>query len=369
MKVLHFKTTYLNLSETFINRFVRNHQQFEPVIATCYPKHYTDRINLYSMPGTPVKNLWNTIQLKLNRSPSFLYNTVKAEQPDVLHGHFGLDSYRLIGLKNYFGLPLVVNFYGYDVIRLPKEFGWKTRYNKLAREGDLFVVGSEDMKANIRDLGFPADKIRVLKLGMDIDAIEFKQRKSAGPKLMMVGRMVEKKGFTYAVDAIAMLKEQNVNVTLDLYGDGKLRQELENKVQSLGLQNQIRFHGQKENDVIFHELYAHDMLLVPSVQAKDGDREGIPQTTVEGMATGIPVVASEHAGLPELVLHEETGLIVEERNPRMLADAIQRFLNDADLVEQASKKGRQFLQENHNIHIQVQKLEGFYNSLINDSNA
>lgn len=367
MKVLHFKTTYLNLSETFINRFVHSHKSFEPVVATCYPKYYTEDVNIYSMPQTPVKKAWNTMQLKLNKSPSFLYDVVQTEKPSVIHGHFGLDSYRLIGLKNYFNIPFVVNFYGYDVIRLPNEFGWKSRYKKLAQEGDLFIVGSEDMKRNIADLGFPEDKIRILKLGMDIDNITFKQRTSADSNLMMVGRMVEKKGFRYAIDAVKTLRDKNIEVQLDLYGDGELRDELEAQVSRLSLQNSITFHGQTENKVIFQELYNHDILLVPSVQAEDGDREGIPQTTVEGMATGIPVIASKHAGLPELVLDEKTGLLVEERNADMLADAIQTYLTDPELAKKTSKNGRQLADKNHNIHTQAKKLEGFYNSLINNA--
>lgn len=367
MKVLHFKTRYLNLSETFINRFVHNHKDFEPVIATCYPKYYTDDINIYSMPSSGLSGLWNTLQLKVNKSPSFLYDVIKAEQPDIIHGHFGLDSYRLIGLKNHTNLPLVVNFYGYDVIRLPKEFGWKARYKKLAREGNLFIVGSEDMKQNILKLGFPESKIRVLKLGMNIESIEFKQRTSAGPKLMMVGRMVEKKGFSYAIDAIKMLKDKNIDVTLDLYGNGKLRDELEQKVDRLSLRDCITFHGQTANDVIIDELYNHDVLLVPSVQGKDGDREGIPQTTVEGMATGIPVIASKHAGLPELVIHEKTGLCVNERNPDMIAQAVERYLNSPQLVQRISKSERQFVEKNHEIHTLVNQLEKFYKLLIDNA--
>lgn len=367
MKVLHFKTKYLNLSETFIDRLIKNHQKFTPFVATCYASHYTENVKIYSMPTAGLRGLLNKINLKINRTPPFLYNVVSKERPSLIHGHFGLDSYRLLGLKKYFGLPLVVNFYGYDVIRLPNEYGWKRRYKKLAREGDLFIAGSEDMKRNLLELGFPESNIRILKLGMDVKSIAYEERTSAGPKLMMVGRMVEKKGFTYAIDAIKILKNKNIDVTLDLYGDGKLRKNLEQKVNQLSLQNAITFHGQKTNDVIIHELYKHDILLVPSVQAKDGDREGIPQTTVEGMATGIPVIASQHAGLPELVIHEKTGLSVPEHNPGMIAKAVERYLNEPQLAQRISKSERQFVEKNHNIHTLVNQLEKYYKHLIEDA--
>lgn len=364
MKVLHFKTHYLNISETFINRFIRNHKEFEPVIATCYPKCYTDEINIYSKPTDTFQNIWNTFFLKINKAPPFLYEVVKKEKPALIHGHFGLDSYRLIGLRDTFDLPLIVNFYGYDVLRLPKEFGWKQRYKKLAKKGDLFFVGSMDMKENVTDLGFPEDKVKILKLGLNIKNIRFQQRVKAGRNLMMVGRMVEKKGFKYAIQAIKNLNEQGEKFLLDLYGDGELRKDLESLVNELCLNDQITFHGQVNNEVIFEELYKHDLLLVPSVQARDGDREGIPQTTVEGMATGIPVIASDHAGLPELVIDHNTGLQVPQKDPEALSQAILTCFSNPDLVQKVSQNGRKKVEQEHDISKQVEKAEMWYKKLI-----
>jgi glycosyltransferase involved in cell wall biosynthesis len=364
MKVLHFKTNYLNLSEIFINRLVHNHQQFDPVIGTCNPLYYTEDVNLYAMPDNGLSGFWNNLQLKLNQTPAFLYDVVEKEQPDLIHGHFGLDCYRLIGLKKATQLPFIVNFYGYDVLRLPKEFGWKSRYKRLSNFGDLYFVGSADMKENVADLGFPKDKIRVLKLGMNLDEIRFEQRKTAGRKLMMVGRMVEKKGFKYAIHAVSRLKNDGTNVQLDLYGDGTLRSELETLSEKLEVTENVVFHGQTDNDVVFDELYKHDILLVPSVQAEDGDREGIPQTTVEGMATGIPVIASDHAGLPELVDDQETGLLVPQRDADALAQAVDQYLSNPEIVPAISKNGRERVEQEHHINKQVQKAEDWYKSVL-----
>ncbi|MDZ7682585.1 MAG: glycosyltransferase [Fodinibius sp.] len=173
-------------------------------------------------------------------------------------------------------------------------------------------------------MDFPKIKIRVLKLGMNLDDIHFEQRQSAGPNLMMIGRMVEKKGFKYAIRAVATLKNNGTNVQLDLYGDGILREELEELAEQLEVTGNVTFYGQTDNDIVFDELYKHDILLVPSVQAKDGDREGIPQTAVEGMATGIPVIASDHAGLPELVDDEKTG----SARPNAMLKRWQTLLNN-----------------------------------------
>lgn len=364
MKVLHFKTKYLNPSETFIDRLVRNHDIFEPVIATCYAKEFVDQLNVYEMPKSGIRGFINTVQLKLNMSPSFLFDVAVAERPDIIHGHFGLDSYRLIALRNKTEIPLIVNFYGHDVIRLPREFGWKKRYQRLQKNMDWAIAVSEDMKHNLINIGFDRDKISVIKLAVDAENIEFKHRKKAGPKLMMVGRCVEKKGFIYALKAMKTLKDEIPEISMDLFGDGELLPELKDYAANNDLGKKITFHGFTPNENVFEALYNHDILLVPSVQAKDGDREGMPQTTVEGMATGIPVIASEHAGLPELVKNEETGLLIPTRNSDAIKEAIIKLNENPDLVSRISKKGRRIVEIEHNTKLQVLKTETLYKQVI-----
>jgi len=364
MKVLHFKTTYLNPSETFIDRLVRNQQTFEPIVATCYADRFVNDMKIYEMPKQGLIGLMNSIQLKLNTAPSFLFDTVKIEHPDIIHGHFGLDSYRLISLRNRSGIPLVVNFYGHDVQRLPKEFGWKHRYKRLQRNMDWAIAGSEDMKHNLADLGFDPSSISVIKLAVDKANIPFKLREKAGPKLMMVGRCVEKKGFIYALKALTCLKKSLPGISLDLYGDGALLPNLKSYARDNDLMDHITFHGFTPNKEIFEALYTHDILLVPSVQATDGDREGIPQTAVEGLSTGIPVIATDHAGLPEIVKDHQTGIQVPERNPESICRAVMELLNNDSLVRKISKNGREMVEQEHDIKKQVKKIEDLYTSLL-----
>ncbi len=366
MKVLHFKTTYLNISEIFISRIINNHQKAKPFIATCYKNKYIDNCVLYEMPHNGLEGIQNKLQLALNKTPSFLYKVVERIQPDIIHGHFGLDSYRLLGLSQRTNIPLICNFYGYDVTRLPNEWGWKQRYRILKNKATQFIAGSEDMKLNLQKLGFPEDKISVIKLGMDIKSIRHSLRKKSGPSLMIIGRLVEKKGIEYAIKAISILKDKYPTISLDVFGDGNLSSNLKGITASLNIKNHVNFKGMTPNNIIFKELYKHDILLVPSVQAADGDREGIPQTTVEGMATGIPVIASDHAGLPELVHNRETGLKVTERNENEIAEAIRTYIDTPNLVKKVSKKAREKVFQEHDIHKQVAKIEQLYKSVINN---
>lgn len=364
MKVLHFKTTYLNLSETFINRLVRNHIEFEPVVATAFKNKYSEDLNVYEMPKKGLKGLINRSQLIFNQSPLFLNSVIQKEKPDVIHGHFGLDSYRLLSVASRWKLPFIVNFYGHDVVRLPQEFGWKSRYKILREKADYFIAVSEDMKRNVTKLGFPEDRIDVIRLGVDMNRFEFQHRTSSKMNLMMIGRMVEKKGFEYALKAVSILKKQGYPVHLDIYGDGPLHSALSALCGKFSIRDQVTFNGNTENDAIINQLYKHDVLLTPSVQSTDGDREGLPMTIVEGMASGIPMIGSSHAGIPELIIDGETGLLTDEKDADGIARAIVRMYKNPELVSRISRNGREKVVKDHNIHTIALKTEALYHKVI-----
>ncbi len=362
-RVLHFKSTYLNPSETFIDRLVRHHDRYEPVVTTVRPRAFTDEVAVHA-PAGALKRVVNRAALQINTAPPFLYGVVRDYRPAVLHGHFGLDSYRLLPLARATRTPLLVNFYGYDVVRLPREWGWAARYGRLAARGDYFIVGSDDQRRDILAMGFPPDRVETVKLGLDVESIAFRPRLQAGPRLMLIGRLVEKKGIAYAVEAVGRLRAAGHAVTLDVYGDGPLRAALEAQIAAAGLGSAVTLHGMTDNAAIVAALYSHDVLLVPSVSPPDGDKEGIPQTIVEGMAAGIPVVGTPHAGLPELIVHEETGLLAAERSASELAGAIARYLTTPALVARVSRAGRQAAREKHDIHRMVAQVEGIYDRLV-----
>ena len=365
LKVLHFKTTYLNLSETFINRLIRSHVEFKPVIATAYKGKYCQDLNLYEMPKSGISAKVNKAFLLLNQSPPFLRSVIRNERPDIIHGHFGLDSYRLLGVASAMKLPLIVNFYGHDVIRLPQQFGWKTRYKRLKHKADYFITVSDDMRRNVIGMGFPQDRVETVKLGLDMNAIAYKHRTSSNNNLMMIGRLVEKKGFEYAIKAVSIIKRHHP-VHLDIYGDGPLMNSLIALRRKLGVEHEVTFNGNTDNDEIIRQLYKHDVLLVPSVQSADGDREGMPHAIVEGLASGIPMIGSNHAGIPELILHEKTGLLTEEKDSEAIAQSVIRLKQEPNLVREISKNGREKVEQDHCIKKIALQTEAIYQKVIRE---
>lgn len=302
----------------------------------------------------------NSACFHLNLSLPFYETVFKEVQPDIIHAHFGFDGYRVCKIASKTKTPLVVSFYGSDVSRLPSEFDWKRRYQKLADNARAFIAASDLMKNQLIDLGFPKEKIQIVRFGLGLNKFDYKTDYKPHNRLMMVGRMVEKKGFKYALKAINILKKQGKPVVLDLYGDGPLRSDLEKLTLNLEIQDQVHFHGYVSNQRVRTELKKHSILLAPSVTASDGDKEGLPNTILEAMASGIPVIASKHAAIPEAVIHQETGLLVPERQPNPIASAIDLILNEKLNQNAIRLNARELIEKYYSVQQMVDSTENIY---------
>lgn len=319
---------------------------------------------VYEAPKRGPQGLVNTCCFHLNQTLPFYTATATRLQPALIHAHFGFDGYRMAGVARKVGVPLVVSFYGSDVSRLPSEFGWKRRYRKLARCGDRFIAISAAMKEDLLRLGFPEHKLRVVRFGLDLEQFRFNENYTPTGKAMMVGRMVEKKGFIYALRAIKMLDERGQTLRLDLYGDGPGRSRLQKQCRRWGISPLVTFHGFQPVDVIRQAYATHSLLLVPSVTAGDGDREGLPNTLLEGMATGIPVIASRHAAIPEVISDGRNGLLVDEKDSPALAQAISRVITQQVDVNAIRIAARQHIESHYELHRMVRQIERIYCELL-----
>jgi glycosyltransferase involved in cell wall biosynthesis len=190
------------------------------------------------------------------------------------------------------------------------------------------------------------DKLRIVHCGVDPGLFEIKKHREGGSRLLFVGRLVAAKGLPILLEAMTRLK----GATLQVVGDGPDRQMLEDMAGSLGLSNRISFLGYQS------QTQVRDLLKQTDVFALSSFAEGVPVVLMEAMAAGIPVVATRIAGIPELIHHEESGLLVSPGDAAGIASAIRQLLEDPELRNRYAAAGRKQIEKEFNINVETRWL-------------
>lgn len=204
-------------------------------------------------------------------------------------------------------------------------------------EGCIFLPVCQSLAVYLRELGVPSGDIRVHHSGLDLEQFPFDPRAlREGPlRIACAGRLTAKKGHVHLVRTVATLRERGRDVTLDILGDGEERSTLEREIAALGLGAHVRFAGTLAHAEMIARIREGDLFALHSVTAADGAEEGIPNVLKEAMALGVPVVATRHGGIPELIDNGRTGHLCDEGDAGGMADAVERWL-DAPAAETRS---------------------------------
>lgn len=361
--VLHYKTNFLNSSETFIHRLISNHKRYRPA-ALCYRElHFTDHVQVFEAPRAGIRKWINLAAFRLNLSLPYYERIIREQKPDVVHAHFGYDGYKLLQICDKLNIPLVISFYGSDVSRLPDELFWKKRYRRMAKSRARFIAASDFMKDQLIDLGFPDSKIYLARFGLDLSKLSFKEVNPPTNRWMMVGRLVEKKGFEIALRAAKILADESEDFTLTIFGDGPLMPKLRTVQKELKLETRVCFKGFKPIDSILAAHKTHGLFIAPSITANDGDMEGLPNTILEAMAVGTPVVSTNHAAIPEVIEHAKTGFLTAERDINELAATLRKILQGSYPLESIRNNARKTIENLHNVQKMVSDVENIYDKI------
>jgi glycosyltransferase involved in cell wall biosynthesis len=233
---------------------------------------------------------------------------------------------------------------------------------RLQARGDLFLAVSEALRQQAIARGFPAERTLTHYNGVDLERFRPADGDD-GVTILHVGRLVEKKGTAVLLRAFAQLKAAHPEARLRIVGDGPLLTRLKRMAGELGLRDSVVFAGTLNPDQIAAEMRKTAMLAAPSLTARDGDSEGLPNVVVEAMASGLPLVATDHGGISEAVADGESGFLVDEGEHEPLARRLAELLSDAAPRGRMGAAGRRIAEERFDAARQMALLEARYDDL------
>ena len=251
---------------------------------------------------------------------------LRAAAPKLIHAHFATDGLRVLPLARALGVPLITSLRGYDVTRSDSALLRSGRLGsiryalgkkRLQREGALFLAVSDALRRAAIARGFPEERTLTHYNGVDLDRFRPGGAPPEPGLILHVGRLVEKKGTKVLTEALAGLP----GARLVVIGDGPLRAALERQAGPAA-----RFLGALPPEEVARWMRRASVLAAPSLTATDGDAEGLPNVVVEAAASGLPVVATTHSGIPEAIEEGKTGFLVPESDAGALARGLAAAL-------------------------------------------
>ena len=287
---------------------------------------------------------------------------------DIVHCHFGPNG-KLGALLKELGAikgKCITAFHGYDMSAYIKE-GGDTVYDSLFRAGDFFLPISKRWKEELIKLGCEEQRIAVHRMGIDTGRFAFtprKPREDGKVHILTVARLVEKKGVQYGIQAVAKVLKKYPHVEYRIAGDGPLRSELQSLIDVLNINGHVKLLGWKRQEEIVELMHSADILLAPSVTSKNGDQEGIPVILMEALSQGLPILSTQHSGIPELVRDGEFGFLVPERDVKALAEKLEYFIEHPEIWPGMGWAGRDYVARYYDINKLNDQLVSLYQRLL-----
>jgi colanic acid/amylovoran biosynthesis glycosyltransferase len=294
-----------------------------------------------SHPRSLVESLIRRVQNRLRnngwfngdrREIAWIRRFLDEQRPDVLLVHYGTTATRLFPLFRHLDIPIVVHFHGFDLSKALRSFKYKRALKSQLRAYAGLVCVASYQQAWLLAQGAPTDRIHLIPCGTPMGDLSVACDVSRTPcRFIAVGRLVPKKGPDLTIRAFARCLESFPNVELTMIGDGPLREECESLATALGVASRIRWLGAQENSRVRSELASSCVYVQHSITAEDGDKEGWPVALAEAAGTGLPVVASRHAGIVDQVAEGITGLLVDEGDWIDMASHMIKLAADPEL--------------------------------------
>lgn len=295
--------------------------------------------------------------------PYDLVDLLERDRADLVHVYYGHKAVHFHDMIRAWGGPFVVSFHGVDVSKFLGESGYAEALKRVFADSKLVMARSQSLLDRLVELGCPPEKLRMNRTPIPMEHLTATVRQPPEDgqwRLVQACRLIKKKGIMTTLKALAIVKQQYPLVRYVLCGEGPLKEKIEEKVKALGLEDNIELLGWLDQQQLLEQYRIAQLFLHPSEKTKEEDQEGIPNSMLEAMATGLPVVATLHGGIPEAVTSGKDGWLVPEKSPEQLAEAMLKLMNDADQLKRKSQNAAASVRANFGSEAQIAAMEDVY---------
>lgn len=378
-KIAYVVKRYPRFSETFIVNEILAHEAagHDVEIISLYPPNDTHFQNAISRVRAPVTYLnaeglkaaefWNALNRAAETLPELWSHLAAARGAEgrevhqavqlarlarergisLLHAHFASTATEVARLAaRMAGIPFTFTAHAKDIFHESTNADDLRR--KLSAAATVITVSDFNVAHLRRKFGPAARNVRRLYNGLHLDQFSFNSGSVRAPRIVAVGRLVEKKGFEILVNAGAKLATRGVAFSCDIIGTGEREGALRRQITTLGLSDHIQLIGPRPQTEVIEWVRNAAVFAAPCVVGADGNADGLPTVLLEAMALGTPCVSTDVTGIPEVIQHEETGLQVAQHDAAGLADALEQLLTNAALRERLAVAARELIERKFN---------------------
>jgi colanic acid/amylovoran biosynthesis glycosyltransferase len=296
-----------------------------------------------------------------------LLHVLKRIDARLLHIYFGQIAVHLLPLIRRWRNPSIVSFHGADVTVDMNKPAYRKATRQMLEAVKLVLVRSESLRRAVADLGCDLEKIEIQRAGIPLEELPFRERslpKNGEWRFVQAGRLIEKKGLPVTFRAFAVFLGKYPNATLTIAGEGPLLDQLQKLARQLNIERRVSFTGFISQEQLRQIYYRSHIFLHPSQTGHDGNQEGIPNSMLEAMASGLPVFATQHGGIPEAIENGVSGVLVPERDHEALARTLLNAAPDLDFLSRIARKSAEVVRRNFDLRAQAQRLEDIYLRMI-----
>jgi colanic acid/amylovoran biosynthesis glycosyltransferase len=365
--------TFLKPEMLHIYRQITGLRQVEPVVIAQKRENADrfpfDKIDVVEKPATHfLRRFWfRTLRNKPWQISSgelrSITEILNRENARLVHIFFGHIAVHLLPLIRNWPKPRVVSFHGADVLVDMEKASYRRATKEMLDAVTRVFVRSISLQRAVVELGCDERKIDIVRTGIPLQEFRFREREFPTDgrwRFLHASRLVQKKGIATTLHAFTAFLLQYPKSNLTISGEGPMLAELKELTRKLKIADRVALPGFVSQEKLRELYYSSHIFLHPSETGSDGNQEGIPNSMLEAMATGLPVFATDHGGIPEAIENGVSGVLVPERDHEALSRALLDAVKERDLLARLGRNGANVVAEKFDQQDQIRRLEEIY---------